>query len=43
MTRHLSNIKTTLVVALLLLAAASGAFAQRAALKTNVVLGLIHI
>ena len=37
MTRHLSNIKTTLVVALLLLAGASGAFAQRAALKTNIV------
>ena len=38
MTRHLGNIKIKLIIALLLLAgAASSSFAQKAALKTNLV------
>ena len=38
MKRHLSNIRATLILALLLLAgAAPGVFAQKAALKTNIV------
>lgn len=37
MTRHLSNIKMKLIIALMVLAGAPGVFAQKAALKTNVV------
>ena len=37
MTRHLSNIKMRLIIALMVLAGAPGVFAQKAALKTNIV------